>query len=226
MTRSSYQGCENGTVKKRAHREEVCSGQERVPWAIKLYETPLGVTNPWMQSAIAAFLASPRAWLGRTQTHLEQGQCSVSSVNPLVAVPHNDSGIVRKLNGLKNKNVSGSCVGAGMFNSICFCPGQMSVPPSDHGVWLQVLLRLSTPWNLPSSYRFCHKCQLVTPESVLPDQFVPVTGNHVSGYGATISCRLSFTFGKKRRYPYFPGFVIAWNRYCPPRICCCGSQDS
>lgn len=64
-------GCENGTVKKRVHIEKMCSGQESVPWAIKLYVTSLDVTNPWMHSAIAACLASPRASLGRTQTHLD-----------------------------------------------------------------------------------------------------------------------------------------------------------
>lgn len=49
---------------------------------------------------------------------------------------------------------------------------------------------------------------------MLPGQFVAFTGNHMPRNGAAISSGLSFTFGKKKLYPFSLGLVIAWNRYC------------
>lgn len=60
-------GCENRAVKKRVNIGKMCSGQESVPWVIKLYETSLGMTNPWTQPAIAAVLACPQALMERIQ---------------------------------------------------------------------------------------------------------------------------------------------------------------
>lgn len=60
-------GCENRTVEKRVNIGKICNGQESVPWTIKLYETSLGMMNPWTQPAIATVLACAQALMERIQ---------------------------------------------------------------------------------------------------------------------------------------------------------------